>query len=410
MNVPSTARRSRNLAFAAVAYAGAALQGAPLDADRLPVIAVKAVARIGNADDPKIGFSAILAVDVDRDGQIYVFESKDREIRVLTRDGSPVRKIGGPGRGPGEFTRVNTFGVVGDTVWTVDLVGRQLNLFRRSGALISSKQPTSLQIPLQNGAVGDIWPQALRDDGRFISSLWPPVMMLGRAANNIGPSDTVLAPRVRFAASGAIRDTIGWEPVPPPDAPVAARGVSHVQVNGVDFDVPQPPIDNYIRTSLNDGSAIVTRRRATSAQTSVFELSRFSLAGKPLYRLRFRYQPGRYAGAIIDTIAMRPVRLRDDANAAAFKAVRAAMVYPEFQSPVYAVWPANDGSLWLRREDNAGPRFRWIVVAQNGAVRGVVEIPRSARPMWARDNALIAVDTDETGIPWLVRYQLSGAR
>jgi hypothetical protein len=184
-------------------------------------------------------------------------------------------------------------------------------------------------------------------------------------------------------------------------------GLSNVVVNGVSYVVPQPPTDNYIRTELKDGSVIVIRRRATSAQPAEFDVARFDLAGKGLPRIRFRYRPGRYQGAVLDTIAMRPVSLKNSQpNDAAFKAVRAAMVYPAFASAVYAVWPANDGSVWLRREDNAGPRHRWIVIERSGAVRGVVEIPRSARPMWARGDTLLAADADALGVPWLVRYRV----
>jgi hypothetical protein len=38
--------------------------------------------RLGSVDDPEVGFSRIGRVDVDRDGQIYMFEDLDRDPRL----------------------------------------------------------------------------------------------------------------------------------------------------------------------------------------------------------------------------------------------------------------------------------------------------------------------------------------
>src|SRR6185436_18121690 len=76
-----------------IALAGALVstlrQGATIDADALRVLTVREVLRIGNANDPSGGFSAILAVDVDRDGQLYVYDSKDKHIKVFATSGRP---------------------------------------------------------------------------------------------------------------------------------------------------------------------------------------------------------------------------------------------------------------------------------------------------------------------------------
>lgn len=40
---------------------------------------------------------------------------------------------------------------------------------------------------------------------------------------------------------------------------------------------------------------------------------------------------------------------------------------------------------------------------------GVVELPRGLRPMWAGGGELLAVETDELGVPWLVRYRIGEA-
>jgi hypothetical protein len=86
--------------------------GGALDLEALPTLMAEADMRIGSVDDPEAGFSRVAGVDVDGDGQIYVFEAADMQIRVYGPDGRLLRRIGRRGEGPGEFQRVARFGVV----------------------------------------------------------------------------------------------------------------------------------------------------------------------------------------------------------------------------------------------------------------------------------------------------------
>jgi hypothetical protein len=179
-----------------------------------------------------------------------------------------------------------------------------------------------------------------------------------------------------------------------------------VQVGGVSYTVPGTPWVRFLHVSLADGTAIVNRPPATSERPATFDLVRFDLAGKIAHRVQFTYKPRRYDGPVLDSLAMREVTRKGEPNITAMRAVRSAMSFPEFQAPVYAVWAANDGALWLRREWDASASHRWIVVARSGAVRGIVALPSAARPVWASGNVVVAEEPDDAGVPWLVRYQI----
>jgi hypothetical protein len=418
-------------AVLATAAPCSAQRGGPIDADALPLISARQDLRIGSRDDPKVGFSAIAAFAVDRDGQMFVYDRRQNEIRVLGVDGRLVRTIGRAGQGPGEFNRIASLGVTGDTVWAFDDFTLRILLYRRNGTPIATRTMPAIPVaPLHDASLARMMPYALRPDGRFVGYIGQHIAAgdlterMARAAgvtNTVKATDTVMVPRLLFSATGVVADTIGWEPVPPRDAPTVPTPVTtlpngqqqygiYVEGGGGRFSVPQPPTEYYIRTSTNDGSALVTRRRATRAQPAEFEFVRFDMAGKIAHRLRFRYAPRRYTGAVLDTIAMRPVAARPPQSPeAAFKAVRAALKFPEFQAGVYAIWGANDGSVWLRREDNAGPRHRWIAIERSGTVRGVVELPRVVNPIWSDGEKLIGIETDDVGVPWLVRYVMQRA-
>src|SRR6185436_3773336 len=75
----------------------------PPDLEALPRLRLVEELRIGNAADPKLGFSSIGSVAVDREGNVYAFEVQAAEIRVFTPAGRALRTIGRRGDGPGEF-------------------------------------------------------------------------------------------------------------------------------------------------------------------------------------------------------------------------------------------------------------------------------------------------------------------
>ncbi len=92
------------------------------------------IVRIGALADapPEHLFSFVIGLDVDQvAGEIYVSDRDAREIRVFSRAGEFLRRIGGPGDGPAEFDRAPEFGVAGDTLVALDRSG--LHLFRTDG-------------------------------------------------------------------------------------------------------------------------------------------------------------------------------------------------------------------------------------------------------------------------------------
>jgi hypothetical protein len=221
---PSTAsRRTSGAVFACVVLTAALAcsrsdRPGTGDVDAFPALTAAEDLRIGDVDDPDLGFSRIGGVDVDRDGQVFVYEAMDRQIRVYDSEGRPVRRIGRQGEGPGEFGWVARLGVVGDTVWVCD------------------------------------------------------------------------APE------------------------------------GININVVQ-------------------------------------------------------------------------------RTIRQAMDWPEFQLPVDSAPSGHDGTLWLRLSDDGGPALRYLVLDGDGNARGVFVVPRRFQVRWISGDEFWAVDTDELGVPWLVRFR-----
>lgn len=61
--------------------------------------------RVGGEDDETVLLGLVGDVEVGPDGNFYVLDTQLSQVQVLAPDGQYLRTIGGPGEGPGEFTR-----------------------------------------------------------------------------------------------------------------------------------------------------------------------------------------------------------------------------------------------------------------------------------------------------------------
>jgi sugar lactone lactonase YvrE len=52
------------------------------------------------------------------------------------------------------------------------------------------------------------------------------------------------------------------------------------------------------------------------------------------------------------------------------------MRFPDHQPPVQGYHVANDGGLWLRREEDGGTHHRWLLLDPDGEPAGQVELPQ----------------------------------
>jgi hypothetical protein len=81
----------------------------------------------------------VFGVDVDALGRVYVADQQAREIVVFDADGAPLRRMGGPGNGPGEFgMQLGGVFVDGDQVVVPDIMQARVSAFDTAGAFVRS--------------------------------------------------------------------------------------------------------------------------------------------------------------------------------------------------------------------------------------------------------------------------------
>ncbi len=367
--------------------------------EAVPVLSATETLRVGSVEDPDLGFSQVSGVDVDRDGNLFVAEGLEREIRVYAPDGTFLRRIGRKGEGPGEFQFLRLMGVIGDTVWVVDNRLQRTTLFRRDGTILSTGSWTGLSVPEGPGRTLMIGPLVMRSDGLFSSQLAGVAMSLGATA----APDSTRIPRVRFEASGAVLDTVGWDVVP-------VRTTTPVQVGSRRYTVPSEPGDVPLRLPFAGGEWVVQRPRARADTTSRIRITRLDLAGDTVVAREYRYEPRRYPDQLLDSLALQSYSRSAFQGApqadAVRRAVRDAMDFHEFQPPILEGIVGSDGTLWLRREQMGGSSDRWLIIGSEGRPRGYLEVLRRSRVAWVGEGSLVLVERDALDVPWVVRYQL----
>ena len=101
---------------------------------------------IGTAlgDGPN-AFGQVVSVVSDRDGQIYVADEIANQIQVFGSDGIFRASIGRQGEGPGEFSRLYSLALLGDTLAALDPRNARITLLTRNGEPAASflHQPLS---------------------------------------------------------------------------------------------------------------------------------------------------------------------------------------------------------------------------------------------------------------------------
>lgn len=68
-------------------------------------------------------------VSVDRNGRVYIMDRREESIHVYKPDGELLSKIGGEGKGPGEFLDMSTFRMDGDRLMAYDMNLKRIQWF-----------------------------------------------------------------------------------------------------------------------------------------------------------------------------------------------------------------------------------------------------------------------------------------
>jgi len=112
-----------------------------------PVFSLKLLEKFGGLDVPvEQFFDTPVDLSIDKDGQIYVLDSRDHNIKVFKKDGTFIQTISREGSGPGEFNRPWIMDIIGDEIYVADCDNSRVQVLTKSG-----QYQRSFKLPLEFG-------------------------------------------------------------------------------------------------------------------------------------------------------------------------------------------------------------------------------------------------------------------
>ena len=388
MTVPRSIRAGAILALAG--FGACSTDRAPGGVPVSPLTAVETL-RVGSVDEPETAFSGPRGLEIGPDGRLYVLERS--EVRVFGADGTPLRRFGARGEGPGEFRSASQMVLVEDELRVLDSGLRRVTRFDLDGGVIAVeayrggvRDHPVLRGPLPNRLLGDM------------------TLVATYGINQVreGWSDWYrrALPHVRVDLEGEIRDTL----------------VMRSQQNGVlilyldePTTAPHPfPHDPLFEVWPSRLEAILVDRDVR-AEASV-AVHRLSLEGDTVWRRDVGYEPVAVDPVYVDSFV---VALSEQLERVGFAGLREAeteirdrMVVPDHVPGVDRVRLGRDGSVWLRLADRDPRQTRWHVLDGEGATVGVVTLPHAFTLLRASLDDVWGVLRGDFDVPYLVRYEV----
>ena len=361
-------------------------------AQAIPTMEAIQTFRIGGINAPEYAaFVREPTIVAGSDNSIYVRSPQPPAMAVFDAQGQFLRTIGGEGEGPGEFRAAIAHGLLGDTLWVVDLGLLRASTFLSDGTHLRTwrLEPIDLGIRLSaphtisaflEGPYALAIPMAL-PLGFGRTQL--PVLLGDRTLEN---PDTVLKV---IKPSGLYVEGVGsfsFAPFPmPPLVSVAGNGsgflsadweaggdaltITRYQPSGrVDWtkrlDVETAPIPKEVRDSLVSEGV--------------------SIAEPYLQRAQRR-----------GTLGRGPLR----------EVVAEGLYLPSEFPPASQIRLGEDGSVWIRSGEFA-EMAEWTVLDADGQTNFRVQLPDGFRLQDCTLRTVWGTTTDEIDVPYIVRYDI----
>lgn len=210
---------------------------------------------------------------------------------------------------------------------------------------------------------------------------------------------------LRIDRSGEILDTAALV-VTPPQRWITLRGPFGPVVMPQLFRVPF-----FARVSADGSRVALVGDGGAVGRTATFQVTELRSIRDTVWSHSYAYEPLPLSAVAVDSVvAEAGARLNPEAfpdRADAERQIRKGISPPDHLSPVSGFVFADDGDLWLRREDVLGRDQRWTVLDAAGSAVAWITLPRGLNVKAIRSNRLWGVETDALGVPYVVRYVIT---
>lgn len=322
------------------------------------------------AMDDTVLVNSITGLQPGHDGFLYVTMRGDRRISLLTTDGQQVRRIGGEGEGPGEFTGINGLGWRSESLWVMDTQLGRLSWFDSAGLFLGSeRQPEPHLRPTSSGGL------------LGMKQLW------------VEATST----RVEFQAPGQPGLTtvkqISW-----------IRGGFRLPQGGGTFRVGAHPLsDSPLATHHPRGQGMVVAER--SAADGPVVLTWISANGAIIREERVQLEAPALTGPAWRTFldAFFNPSLGPGISESQLDAV---LVRPDRWPPVSQLQLSTDGKVWLKGPTMPGADVTWTVLDSMATRLGSITLPADLRLMHLSGDTVWTMRPNADDLDVVTRYLL----
>jgi hypothetical protein len=349
-------------------------------------------------DASREDFPLIHWLTVGPHGEIAVPIDQDQQIRLYDVAGRRIKVVGRVGGGPGEFRAISHTGWRGDSLWAYDDALKRVTMM----PLVGKAQRTIPLAPSMNegGAtpntvapdkIFSFVPMTLRADGRMIGTA-----MLG--TSRAGDTRTVV---LSSSPDGTSRRTLAEVPADDPAFVTLRPTGSSAVMHAVPFTTASmvrfsPDGSRFAILSVEPGESDATYRLTIISADGDTILHRVEqIAGERIpadtieRRLNAIGRPGRSGIAPYSPAVAAEMR----------KLVRARI--PRVYPPVENVALGLDGSVWLVLRGS-----KTVVFDEKGTPLMRVQLPPRTSLIQATRDRIWTIQADDDGLTSVVRYRL----
>jgi len=333
-------------------------------------------------------FTAVRAVAISKAGMVAVADPSERSIMVFSASGDHLWDVGGRGLGPGELEQIMSIGWLADTLWVSDSrVGRVTRF--RDGRVVSAVR---YEGPALAEGYSARAPYSIREDGSeiVVPSPNPSLMADGSITQipviTVGPTGDVSLlstrqhPKMMLLVRSEGRQFMALQPY----------------ANFTDFAVsPAGTFVAFGDARVVGGRGLLTVTIVRSAHDTLWTRTTDFSPIRP---------PNKSIDRVVDSILVQARAMLG--KSAPTDQIREAVVIPEYLPAVTAVVAGEDGSVWIRREDDAvSETLRWEYFDKRGTPGQSLTLPREMMLMAAMGTQIWTVTTAaEDGVPTVGRY------
>lgn len=310
----------------------------------------------GLGGNPNESFSSVAGFAVDSDGTVFALDNKDCAVKVFDSSGKFLRRIGGPGQGPGEFKYPYNILLSGDGRLLVnDPISQKLSIFKPWGEHVEDI-PTFGRMRLNIRAV-DARGNFLGTENRFIPD--SPTMFYELKKYGPGLDILFLLDSIEFSADKLDYPGIGF---------------------GQGFD--------------QSGNIYFGRRTA-------YEIKVLSPEGKHLRTIRKDYEPKKLTRQDIDDM------LEEMGGGPAGKPDESGFNFREFYPPFQDFLLDDEGRLFVRTYTKGKTKGEWIVDVFDPEGRFIAQFATRAELKIIRGGKAYGLEETDDGFEVIKRYALT---